>query len=263
MAFRVFPHAAPREWYDPDDGSPEGDKMRTNRTLLLIALAAWTLALPACGDDEFDDGSDADADSDSDTDSDSDADSDTDSDTDTDSDADAGTDTEEMTPVIELPGLVSITFWERTGGDAPTSYEFAVDGPELSAMLPDPLTIDNSDIVGVPNSEFYDVYYSDAEGGFDLLGPYLTISGVYGAQAPAGPGLNLAEIGLNFEDSYTEYGNYVASWVFLGDNAYGEDTVTYCIDGDLQTHTGMGNTVGSDERLRLTLGFESTSGPIE
>ena len=39
------------------------------------------------------------------------------------------------------------------------------------------------------------------------------------------------------------------------------DLVDNCIDGDLQTHTVMGNTVGTTERLRLTLGFESTSGP--
>jgi len=76
---------------------------------------------------------------------------------------------------------------------------------------------------------------------------------------PAGGGLNLAEIGLNYVDASTEYGNYVASYVVLGDNSY-EPAVPACIDGDLQTHTTMGNTVGSTERLRLTLGFNSSSG---
>lgn len=76
---------------------------------------------------------------------------------------------------------------------------------------------------------------------------------------PAGGGLNLVEIGLNFTDASTEYGNYIASYVVLGDNS-AEANVGNCIDGDLQTHTTMGNTLGSTERLRLTLGFESTSG---
>jgi hypothetical protein len=163
------------------------------------------------------------------------------------------------TPVMDLPGLVSITFYERTGGTEPTPYEFAVDGAELTTRLADPLADDNRDIPGA-TSEFYDVYYSDQAGDFQLDGSYLTISGMFGQALPAGGGLNLAEIGLNFSDTNTEYGNYVASYVVLGDNSV-EANVGLCIDGDLQTHTTMGNTVGSTERLRLTLGFESTSGP--
>jgi hypothetical protein len=164
-----------------------------------------------------------------------------------------------QTPVRALPGLTSITFYERTGGDAPTPYTFTVDGPELTAQLADPLADDNMDIPGA-SSEFYDVYYSNQEGVFDIDGSYLTISGVFGQALPAGGGLNLAEIGLNFTDTGTEYGNYVASYVALGDNKV-EGAVDNCIDGDLQTHTTMGNTVGASERLRLTLGFLSTSGP--
>lgn len=166
-----------------------------------------------------------------------------------------------QTPVVELPGLESITFWERTGGEAPTPYEFLVDGLELTVRLPDPMTDTSRDIPGAMG-EFYDVYYSNEAGEFQLDGSYLTISGVFPQPLPAGGGLNLAEIGLNFADASTEYGNYLASYVVLGDNA-SEATVLACIDGDLQTHTTMGNTVGATERLRLTLGFESTSGPPE
>ena len=163
------------------------------------------------------------------------------------------------TPVKDLPGLESITFHERTGGTEPTPYTFTVDGAELTVRLDDPLTLDSHDIPGA-STEYYDVYYSDETGGFQLDGSYLTISGVFEHALPAGGGLNLAEIGLNFTDASTEYGNYVASYVALGDNAH-PDSVDACIDGDLQTHTTMGNTVGASERLRLTLGFASTSGP--
>lgn len=164
-----------------------------------------------------------------------------------------------QTPVRALPGLESITFYERTGGTEPTAYTFTVNGPELTTRLDDPLATGNMDIPGA-STEFYDVYYSGEDGAFDIDGSYLTISGVFGIQLPAGGGLNLAEIGLNFTDASTEYGNYVASYVALGDNAV-ESSVPNCIDGDLQTHTTMGNTVGASERLRLTLGFLSTSGP--
>jgi hypothetical protein len=163
-----------------------------------------------------------------------------------------------MVPVRNLPGLASITFYERTGGIEPTAYTFVVAGPELNVRLSDPLGDANTDITGAA-TEYYDVYYSNGDGEFNIDGSYLTISGVFGQALPSGGGLNLAEIGLNFVDASTEYGNYVASYVVLGDNSY-EPAVPACIDGDLQTHTTMGNTVGAIERLRLTLGFNSTSG---
>jgi hypothetical protein len=164
-------------------------------------------------------------------------------------------------PVRMLPGLVSITFYERTGGVAPAGFTFVVDGPELTVRLVDPLAVGNFDIDGA-TGELYDVYYSDIDGNFELDGRYLTISGMFGQPLPAGGGLNLAEIGLNLEDATTEFGNYVASFVILGDNAVQPDgNADNSIDGDLQTHTTMGNTVGSNERLRVTLGFLSSSGP--
>jgi hypothetical protein len=165
----------------------------------------------------------------------------------------------EQVPVRSLPGLVSMTFYERTGGDTPTPYTFLVDGVELEARLDDPLDSSAFDIPGA-TSEYYDVYYSDELGEFDTNGSYLTISGVFELGAPWGGGLNLAEISLDFEGAPPEFGNYVASFQTLGDNK--DDTsIEACIDGDLTTNTTMGNTIGSDQRLRLTLGFLSSSGP--
>ncbi len=160
-------------------------------------------------------------------------------------------------PVHEIPGLVSITFYERTGGDAPTEYTFAVLGPELTTQLADPLNMNNRDIQGT-SVEFYDVHYSDIDGNFDVDGSYLTIAGSFGAKLPSGGGLNLAEISLNYEDDSVEYGSFLASFVALGDNA-APDTAELAIDGDLQTHTTMGNNVDQPEmRLRVTLGFMSS-----
>lgn len=163
-----------------------------------------------------------------------------------------------MTPVRKIPGLSSISFYERTGGTEPTEYNFAIDGAELTVRLDDPLGTNGFDIPGA-SSEYYDVYYSNEDGSFNLDGSYLTISGVFELALPAGGGLNLAEIGLHYTDAATEFGNYLASYKVLGDNSV-EANVGNCIDGDLQTHTTMGNTVGSSERLRLTLGFASSSG---
>jgi hypothetical protein len=115
--------------------------------------------------------------------------------------------------------------------------------------------------VGVPDKEFYDVFYSNANGVFNLDGEYLTIEGVFGAALPAGGGLNLAEIGLGFSGGgSSEFGNFVASYVILGDN-FDASKILNAIDGNLQTFTVMGNTLGTSQRLRLTLGFLSSSGP--
>ena len=163
-------------------------------------------------------------------------------------------------PVREITDLTSITFWERTGGTTPDAYTFAVNSTQLTTRLADPLGIGNYDFYGVYGREYYDVYYSNADGTFNLNGEYVSITGVYNLGLPWGGGLNLAEMGLNFIDGSTEYANYIASFVALGDNAHPE-TVVNAIDGDLLTHTSMGNTVGQTERLRITLGFRSTSVP--
>jgi hypothetical protein len=158
-----------------------------------------------------------------------------------------------------IPNLTSITFYERTGGGAPTPFTFPINSPQLTTRLSDPLDASNHDIPGAA-TEFYDVFYSNADGTFNLNGQYLTIEGVFLQGLPEGGGLNLAEISLNFASAPPEFGSFVASFVALGDNAIPGDVVR-AIDGDLQTHTTMGNTVGQTQRLRVTLGFQSASQP--
>jgi hypothetical protein len=165
----------------------------------------------------------------------------------------------QATPVRTLPGLVSITFFERSGGAVPTPFTFGVASTELTTRLGDPLSDSNSDFNGV-QTEFYDVFYSNGNGTLNLDGEFVTIEGAFGFALPAGGGLNIAEMALNFSSSPAVTGNFVSSFVALGDNAF-PGTVGNAIDGDLQTHTTLGNTIGQSERLRLTLGFLPSSGP--
>lgn len=161
-------------------------------------------------------------------------------------------------PVKEIPGLLSITFYETTG--QVMEYTFAVDGPELNTLLQDPLSQANRDIQGT-SVEFYDVYYSDEDGVFDPNGSYLTIAGSFGAKLPAGGGLNLAEISLNYENDAVEFGSFLASFQGLGDN-YVPGSEVNTIDNNLATHSTMGNNVDTpDQRLRVTLGFKSSLMP--
>jgi hypothetical protein len=139
------------------------------------------------------------------------------------------------------------------------SYTFQTNGPEMTTKIANMTATDN-DIKGA-DTEYYDVYYSDDQGNFDINGSYLTIAGVFLYTLPAGGGLNLAEIALNYQNAPTEYGNYVASYVALGDNAI-PNSVPNAIDGNLNTCTTMGNTVNDPGKLlRITLGFASSSGP--
>jgi hypothetical protein len=157
----------------------------------------------------------------------------------------------------DIENLESLTFWEITGG-LTVAYTFGVDGTQLMNRLAT-LNSTSYDFYGVKGHELYDVFYSDADGTFNIDGEYLTIEGVWDRQLPNGGGLNLAEMGLNFTSGTTEYGSYVASYVGLGDN-FLPLTIPNAVDGSLATATVMGNTVGQTERLRLTLGFISSSG---
>lgn len=166
----------------------------------------------------------------------------------------------EATPIRFIPNLKSITIWERTGGPGPNPYVLDVNSVELTTRLSDPLAPNNKDFMGA-YTEFYDVYYSNADGTFNIDGEYLSITAVFGMTYPAGGGLNLAEVELNFFSGESEYGSFVSSYAALGDNAE-PASVIFAVDGDLQTHTTMGNTVGLSERLRVTLGFLSSAGPV-
>ncbi len=161
-------------------------------------------------------------------------------------------------PVHDIPGLESITFYESTSGVA--EFTFLVAGPELNTLLADPLSQQNRDIEGT-TVEFYDVYYSNEDGSFNPDGSYLTIGGSFGAKLPAGGGLNLSEISLNYADDSVEFGSFVASFLGLGDN-YVPGSEPNAIDGNLDTHTTMGNNVDQPgQRLRVTLGFKSSLMP--
>jgi hypothetical protein len=160
-------------------------------------------------------------------------------------------------PIRTISDLQTITFWEMTN-DLYT-HIFDKDSSQMTNQLNDPLNAGNNDFVGVVGEEFYDVYYSNADGTFNLDGEYLTISCDFDYPSPRKGGLNLVNVGLNFTSQPTEYGNYIASFVAIGNNAY-PGSVGNAIDGDLTTFTIMGNTFGQSERLHVTLGFPSSSG---
>lgn len=157
------------------------------------------------------------------------------------------------TPIRSIPGLQSITFFESTSST--DLHSFVVNDARLQTRVPDPLNASNADFIGVPGEEFYDVYYSDADGIFNVDGPYVSIEAVFNHALPWGGGLNIAEVQL--DKLQPEFGNVVSSFVALGDNA-DPSAVNRAVDGNLSTFTTMGNTIGQGRRLRITVGFASS-----
>jgi hypothetical protein len=171
----------------------------------------------------------------------------------------------QTTPVRLIPGLLSLTFWERTGGTAPVANTFAAGSPQLESRLNDPLGPSNRDFTGFASAdltEAYDVFYSNADGTPNRDGAYVTVEAVWERALPAGGGLNIAEVQLDFANPATppEYAYDVTSFVGLGDN-FIPVSVANAVDGDLQTATTMGNTIGQSRRLRLTVAFASSVPP--
>lgn len=162
-------------------------------------------------------------------------------------------------PIVDLPDLDSITVFERSTAGGPDAYVFLPDAPEILQRRSDPLSALNNDFVGTPG-EFYDVFYSDADGTLNTLGEFLTIETLF--DNPADGALNIAEVFLNFAGGITESANVVASFAAFGPFAF-PDTAGRAIDGNLDTHTVFGSTTpGNVARLRLTVGFASSVPPV-
>ena len=161
--------------------------------------------------------------------------------------------------VRDMPNLSSITFWEATSGL--NAFTFTTDSDQLTTRRSDPLSNSNYDFVGVPNLEFYDVFYSDANGFYNIDGEFVTVEALFNVELPAGGGLNLAEVEFNFTDGSSQYAISIGSYLALGNNAE-EESVINAVDGDTGTYTTMGNTIGQSQRLRVTVSPVPVPGAI-
>ena len=160
---------------------------------------------------------------------------------------------------MDLADLDSSTVYERSSAGGPDPYVFAPTSSEILERRADPLSAANNDFVGTPG-EFYDIFYSDADGTANTLGEFLTIEALF--DNPNDGALNIAAVLLNFAGGVTESANVVASFAAFGPFAF-PGTAGNAIDGNLDTHTVFGSTTqGVADRLRLTVGFASSTTPV-
>jgi beta-propeller repeat-containing protein len=163
-------------------------------------------------------------------------------------------------PIRTLPGVEEIRVWL---GPNIIDYSFGLSNTALTARR---ATLDSSSYDMRPpapegRAQFYDIFYSNADGTLNADGAYLTIEAVTYSQENGEGGGNVAEVGLrSFGSTTFEYGNAVAYFVTLGYNARAYE-LSNAIDGNTQTYTTLGNTAGqSSQRLSITIGFASSSG---
>jgi hypothetical protein len=161
-------------------------------------------------------------------------------------------------PILLLPGLDTITCYEQSTGLGIRPFTFPRGGTALGERRAGSLGAANNDFIGSAASsggtpaEFYDVFYSNADGVPELDGRYLTIECTHDCSVCTS--LNITQVNLNFMDGRVEYFNQVASVVALGSRAQ-PATAPLAVDGNLETAPALGNTAGQTQRLRLTLGF--------
>ncbi len=163
------------------------------------------------------------------------------------------------TAIRLLPQIESVTVWERTGGTGPAGFNFPIGDARLSARRADLLNASNCDFSRT-TQEYFDIFFSGADGSPDPEGAYLTVEALFSASGVPGAGMNIAEVQLHFTGGKTESGLTVASYVTLGAEGV-PSSVGACVDGNILTHTAMGRTSGASPRMRITIGFLSSSGP--
>jgi hypothetical protein len=153
--------------------------------------------------------------------------------------------------IITTPGLTAIAFWEFSGPAVPKFVSSV--GPKITTQL-GALNGVSNDFVGVPN-EYYDVFYSNANGTFNVNGNYVTVEARY--ESPTGGGgLNIGAVDLVIGSTAVR-ADVLTSWVGLGSNYIAGSEVLSVDPADVTpvptTFTTMGNTAGVNGRMRVTV----------
>jgi len=158
--------------------------------------------------------------------------------------------------IKEIPNLSSVSFYEGTSSAGGLQeFNFNINSSHLNSRRADPLGSSNNDFTGVVDREFYDVFYSDADGTFNSNGEYISIEAIYDGEG----GLNISAVTLVYEDSSTEFASQVSSFLAFGSGAM-PSWVGHAVDGDLYSYTQMGSS--TIERLRVTVGFNDSIVPV-
>jgi len=167
-------------------------------------------------------------------------------------------------PIRSLPGLASVQVFEASGGE--TLFNMTPNDPVVTQKRADRLSAANNDFLSNSN-EFYDFFYSDADGTFNIDGAFLTITAVFDNDQDSGLNITRARLVSSLPVNPTiEFADTVSDFVALGTLPF-PATVFNALGDTPGTTTFLGDTLGElnagrlTSRLSLTLGFASTRPP--
>lgn len=162
--------------------------------------------------------------------------------------------------ISTLPGLTHVRFYEATS--SVTAINITAGSSAMNNQLVGTLGAANSDFTGA-SAEFYDVFYSNADGTFNTNGQFVTVEAAY---AGGGAGLNIGEVELIFSGPSPLANNFATGVVshVAGANAFDAGSLLNIGDNDINTITRIGNGPIAN-RMRITVGFDEpqTSGVPE
>jgi hypothetical protein len=153
-------------------------------------------------------------------------------------------------PIRTTPGLGAVVFYEGSGGPA-VQFSYAPGSSQLTTQVAGVPGVGNSDFTGLPN-EFYDVYYSNADGTFNLDGEYISVVAHYDSNSSSA--LNIDAVKLDFGGPVT-YASVVTCFL-TGPNGYVPGSEQNALGAPNGAFTAMGRNSELDS-MRITLGFDT------
>jgi hypothetical protein len=157
-----------------------------------------------------------------------------------------------LTPAAAAPlrtsGATMFTIYETTGSTS--SYGFAANGTEITTKMPN-IFLGPGDILTNAGEKF-DIYYSNADGSFNIDGAYLTVDCIYDG---GGAGCNVSEV------SRTNNGlEYIAISLtrFVPSFGYVPGSELLAVDGDNDTASKLGSSESGI--MSLTFNFQNEGG---
>ncbi|MCB1995875.1 MAG: PEP-CTERM sorting domain-containing protein [Rhodoferax sp.] len=155
--------------------------------------------------------------------------------------------------IPQLSGFEAVRIWEITYYTQ--TVDFAAGDSRLTQVLTGTdLSGTQRDFGFFPGDENYDIYFSDANGVLDPNGTHITVDG--NCFVPYNC-FNLNEVAL-VVNGQVQYSTGVVRSVYGRAGSFWADSAAYAGDGDLNTFTALGDTIGlpADARMSVTLAFD-------
>lgn len=163
--------------------------------------------------------------------------------------------------IKDLAGLEYIRVYEATYITGHVADFAPIDARLTAQLTGTELTGAQRDFGFYSGDENYDVFFSNADGTLNANGSYLTIEGNCGVAYNC---FNISGVALVKTGNVLEFADTLASAVYGRAGSFTANSAVKAVDNDLSSYTQLGDTIGlgMDARMRITVGFASTTPPV-